>query len=255
MIFCCLGSGSKGNSTYLQNQGKALLFDQGFSLRNLLDRFIQCGLDPRSVGAIVVSHEHSDHIRGVGIFARRFQVPVYLTEATYRALNPELLKGVEIHFFQVGQVFRREDFQIKPFHIPHDAADPVGFVVTTQDKRLAIVTDLGSVSQSVLMHITDLDLLLLEANHDFKMLLNGPYPLELKQRIKSRVGHLSNEQSLELFQQLETNGRLKYLILGHLSEINNQPQIVHELFAHHPACRNLNIIVAAQDYPTAVIDL
>lgn len=255
MIFCNLGSGSKGNCTYLRHQQGAILIDQGFSLKTVEERFACCGLNPRDVAAIIVSHEHGDHIKGIGIFARRYHVPVYLTEATYAALPPDLLKKVSVRFFESGKTFAIEDCEITPFHIPHDAADPVGFVVTAGNKRAAIVTDLGSVSQAVLMHIKDLDLLLLEANHDLRMLLNGPYPLDLKHRIRSRVGHLSNEQSLELFQQLNTNGRLKHLILGHLSEINNQPQIVEEVFCQHPACRQLQVTIASQATPTPIIEL
>jgi phosphoribosyl 1,2-cyclic phosphodiesterase len=255
MIFCNLGSGSKGNCTYLRHQQKAILIDQGFSLKVLAERFVYCGLNPQDVAAVVVSHEHSDHVKGLGVFARRYQVPVYLTEATYAVLPPDLLKNVPVHFFQSGKTFVVEDYEITPFHIPHDAADPVGFILAAGGKRAAIVTDLGSVSQAVLMHLQDLDLLFLEANHDLKMLLEGPYPLDLKHRIRSRVGHLSNEQSLELFNQLNTNGRLKQLILGHLSEINNQPEIVSRIFHQHPACRLLQVTIATQAMPTPIIEV
>lgn len=255
MIFCNLGSGSKGNCTYLRNRQGAILIDQGFSLKSLHERLQMANLRAEDVAAIVVSHEHSDHIKGVSIFARRYRVPVYFSEETRRVINPFFIKNVAVRTFRAGEVFEIEDLTVKTFHIPHDAVDPVAFVISADDKKAAIITDLGSVTQSVLLQISDLDLILLEANHDIEMLINGPYPLATKQRIKSRVGHLSNEQSLDLFARLNCNGRLKHLVLGHLSEINNQPQLVHELFMSHPACQHLKIVIANQNCPTPVVEI
>jgi len=257
MIFCNLGSGSKGNCTYIRHRQKALLIDQGFSLKNLLERMETSRIDGQSVGAIILTHEHSDHLKGVGIFARRFGVPVYITTKTIPFINPEYLNKVSVKTFISGDVLPIEDLSVKTFHIPHDAADPIGIVVSADQFKVAVVTDLGTVSESVLVHIADPDLLFLESNHDMTMLINGPYPLNLKQRIKSRVGHLSNEQSLNLLQRLSHNGRLKHLILGHLSEINNHPAIVREFFEKNTAvpARGFQIDIADQYRPTAVIEL
>jgi len=257
MIFCNLGSGSKGNCSYIRNRQKALLIDQGFSLKNLLARMEVNALNADSVGAIILTHEHSDHLKGVGIFARRFAVPVYLTEQTLSAINPDLLRRVRLCAFQAGDELAVEDLKVKTFHIPHDATDPIGILISADQYKIAVVTDMGSVSESVLVQITEPDLLFLEANHDLPMLINGPYPLYLKQRIKSRVGHLSNEQSLNFLQRLASNGRLKHLILGHLSEINNHPSIVREFFekntmADKPA---LKIDIADQYQPTPIFEL
>jgi len=230
MIFCNLGSGSKGNSTYVQGSCPALLIDQGFSVKNLLLRMETVGLDANKVGAVLLTHEHSDHLRGIGIFARRFHVPVFITATTYKAISPALLKNVEVRHFTAGDELLFHDLKVKTFHIPHDAADPVAVIVSGNDKRIGIITDVGAEIQLLHQHLKDLDLLFLESNHDMEMLDNGPYPLHLIKRIKSRVGHLSNEQAKALFEQLSLNGKLRHLILGHLSEKNNDPKIVKKLF-------------------------
>ena len=246
MIFCNLGSGSKGNCTYLsRNFGRAILIDQGFSLKNLTERMQSANLSPKEVTAIVVSHEHSDHIKGIGVFARHFQIPVFCTELTHRAIPADIIRKVQIVTFTAGDILEIDDIRLKTFTTPHDAADPIGFVAESGNIRIAVLTDLGTVNQSVLHHLSDLDLLFLESNHDMWMLMNGPYPLYLKHRIKGRVGHLSNEQSLDLFNRIKMNGRFRHLILGHLSEINNDPAKVMELFEGGivPKLRDRNILI------------
>jgi len=257
MIFCNLGSGSKGNSSYLQNDRKAILIDQGFSLKNLVTRFAQVNLRPEDVAAIVVTHEHSDHVNGVGIFARRYHIPVYLTEKTRSAVSEPVLKNVVIEHFVSGDEFDIEDIRFKTFHIAHDAADPIGIVASAGEKRVGILTDVGTDNQSVIYHVSHLDLLFLEANHDMFMLLNGPYPLRVIQRIKSRVGHLSNDQSVELLRKLEGNGRLQHLVLGHLSDTNNDPDIVREFFekARQEQAGQFQIDIALQNIPGKIFEI
>jgi len=230
MIFCNLGSGSKGNSTYVQGSGPALLVDQGFSVKNLLLRMESVGLNAAEVGAILLTHEHSDHLRGIGIFARRFHVPVFMTALTYNAVPRALLKNVDVMQYMAGDELSINDLKVKTFHIPHDAADPVAVVVTGENRRVGIITDVGNEVKYLREYLHDLDLLFLESNHDIVMLDNGPYPLGLIKRIKSRVGHLSNEQALTLFKTLPLDGRLRHLILGHLSEQNNDPKIIRKVF-------------------------
>jgi len=255
MIFCNLGSGSKGNSTYIQSQTTTILIDQGFSVKNLLERFGQAGLLPERVQAIVITHEHTDHIRGVGTFARRFKVPVYMTARTAAVISAKIKKNIDIHHFVSGDLIQIGDLQIKTFHIPHDAQDPIGMVVTAEKKRIGVLTDIGEVRQSVLQHLTDLDLLFLEANHDTEMLINGSYPLSVKQRIKSRMGHLSNTQSLQLLNRLTSNDKMLHLILGHLSEENNLPDIVNGLFTENARKRatRYRIELAFQHKPGTLI--
>jgi phosphoribosyl 1,2-cyclic phosphodiesterase len=257
MIFCNLGSGSKGNSTYIQSEKGAILVDQGFSGREIVSRLTQAGLSPKNVAGIILTHEHSDHLRGVGTFARKYDVPVYLTERTFHSISPNFLKKVKVHFFNTGNLFFVEDIAIKAFYLPHDAADPVGIVASDNFIKIGIVTDLGYVAQSVLQHISDTDLLLLEANHDISMLVNGPYPLNLIQRIKGRMGHLSNDQSIDFLKRIPNNSKLKHLVLGHLSEINNTPEIVRKLFEEDRAnnSKSYKINLTSQYHPGDIISL
>jgi len=183
MIFCNLGSGSKGNCTFVKDSGLALLIDQGFSLKSLSQRMALVGLNPRQVGAIILTHEHEDHLRGIGSFARRFRVPVYLTNLTYRSIPVDFLRHTEIRLYTVGDELQIHDFKVKTFHIPHDAADPIAVVITGNRHRIGIITDIGSVAQYLREYLTNLDLLFLESNHDITMLDNGPYPLWLIKRL------------------------------------------------------------------------
>lgn len=257
MIFCNLGSGSKGNSHYICGDRRGLLIDQGFSLKNLLHRMESAGLDPHNVAGLLLTHEHADHLRGVGLFARRFRVPVYLTELTLAAIPPKLFAKVETRTFTSGDILKIDDLTIKTFHIPHDAVDPVAVIASNAQRRLAIITDLGSVTQSLLSNLQDLDLLFLESNHDLTMLAEGPYPLFLKQRIRRRTGHLSNEQALEFLDRLPSNGRLKHLVLGHLSEINNHPQVVRQTFLRIAGslAPGIQLEIASQSIPGTAFKL
>jgi phosphoribosyl 1,2-cyclic phosphodiesterase len=257
MIFCNLGSGSKGNCTFVQDRGPALLVDQGFSLKSLSQRMALVGLEPTQVGAIILTHEHNDHLRGIGSFARRFQVPVYLTVLTHRSIPAEFLRHTDIRLYTVGDELQIHDLKVKTFHIPHDAADPVAVVITGSNHRIGIITDLGSGAQYLREYLTDLDLLFLESNHDITMLDNGPYPLWLIRRIRSRVGHLSNEQATTLFKGLTLDGRLRYLILGHLSEQNNTPEIVERSFQEivRQITPVVQLRIASQHEPGPLIEL
>ncbi|MGC9365310.1 MAG: MBL fold metallo-hydrolase [Fidelibacterota bacterium] len=257
MIFCNLGSGSKGNSTYVQDDGPALLVDQGFSLKNLLFRMTAANLDPQTVSAILLTHEHSDHLAGVGTFARRYRVPVYTTEKTLSKIPERIQKNLNFRTFQSGDELDIAGMRIKTFHIPHDAVDPIGLVIAGKNYRLGIITDIGTEVQYLRAYLQDLDLLFLESNHDIEMLDNGPYPLWLRTRIKSRVGHLSNEQAAGLFRQLSLNGRLKHLVLAHLSEQNNTPDLVRKTFqliTDSATCMP-QLHIASQSLPGQCIEL
>lgn len=257
MIFCNLGSGSKGNCSYVQDNGLALLIDQGFSLKNLLVRMEQVNLDPEQVGAILLTHEHSDHLAGVGIFARHYHIPVYITTETKRKIPEKILKNIAVVEFTSGDELQIADFKVKTFHIPHDAADPIGVVITGKKHRVGIMTDIGNEVQYLREYLNNLDLLFLESNHDVFMLDNGPYPLWLRKRIKSRVGHLSNEQAATVFRQLALDGRLKHLILAHLSEQNNTPDLVLEQFMRlvDKSTAGVELHVATQHKPGLKINL
>jgi phosphoribosyl 1,2-cyclic phosphodiesterase len=286
--FTVLASGSKGNSTVVTGGHTRILVDAGLSCRELFRRMRLAGEEPETLDAIIVTHEHSDHIDGLAVTARKLGIPVYFTEGTHRAWmrwltprrqmtyaqwieqcrkqaaerqaeaesarcepevesdevdlqadaalsepdpvlataapakDPTWLPAVE--YFQAGQPFEIGDIAVSPFTIPHDAADPVGFVFRAEGVRMAVATDLGYVPPNVKAQLRGVDLLLLESNHDLEMLRDGPYPWSVKQRVLSRVGHLSNEAAAD-FLENHYDGQAAYVILAHLSESNNLPEL------------------------------
>ena len=254
-----LASGSKGNSTLVSSSRTRILVDAGLSCRELLKRMQMADEDPADIDALLITHEHQDHVQGVAVLARKLGVPVYFTQATHRAWmrwmmpqkrltyaawlalrqqppcaeevekapaekteNPCSLPGVE--YFSAGSGFSIGDIVVTPFTIPHDAADPVGFVFEADGVRMAIATDLGYMPPNVKMAIRNCDVLMLESNHDLEMLRDGPYPWSVKQRVMSRVGHLSNEAASD-FLEKNYDGNATYVVLAHLSESNNLPQL------------------------------
>ena len=224
MKICSLASGSKGNCLYLETGDTRVLIDVGMSLRETLLRMEGCGIDPAGIHAVLVSHEHIDHIRSAGSFSRKFKVPVLASHVVRRKAEKYLSKTQVIEF-ESGCAFTFRASRIDPFPITHDACDPVGFVIESHEGRCGSATDLGVVTRLVTEKLRGCRALNLESNHDMDMLMNGPYPWELKQRIKSRHGHLSNEESLKLLHELAHDG-LEALVMAHLSEVNNHPDHV-----------------------------
>ena len=342
--FTVLASGSKGNSTVVSGGRTRILVDAGLSCRELFRRMMLAGEEPETLDAIVITHEHMDHINGLAVTARKLGIPVYFTEATHRAWmrwltprrqmtyaqwleqcrqqaaerqaevpsdgplslgwqaeaaalegepddpetdlaadlaaepqpqagpapepasepastrppsrkqDPTWLPSVE--YFQAGEPFEIGDIAVSPFTIPHDAADPVGFVFRAEGVRMAFATDLGYIPPNVKAQLKGVDLLLLESNHDLEMLRDGPYPWAVKQRVLSRVGHLSNEAAAD-FLECHYDGQATYVILAHLSESNNLPEL-----ARVTAERALNgrasllanrLLLAAQHEPLSAI--
>ena len=222
LAICTLASGSKGNATYITDGEKSILIDAGLSGIELKRRLTSRGLRPETLNAIIVTHEHTDHIRGVGILSRRYKLPVYINRKTQKA-SPQLGSLHDTIPFECGATFQISDFTIHPFSISHDAEDPAGFTIGRNGTTMAIATDMGIATSMVKEHLKNCALLILEANHDPKMLETGPYPWPLKQRIQSRIGHLSNLESKKLLYELQ-HENLQHVILAHLSEINNTPQ-------------------------------
>jgi len=329
--FTVLASGSKGNCTVVSGGHTRILVDAGLSCRELFRRMRLADEDPATLDAIIITHEHSDHVGGLAVTARKLGIPVYFTEGTHRAwmrwlaprrqmtytqwveqcrqqalarqaeldaasgdceaeelemsAGPESEQGeaataadgpqtsvaVEekpaapqkdptwlpsVEYFQAGQPFKIGDIAVSPFTIPHDAVDPVGFVFQTEGVRMAVATDLGYIPPNVKAQLKGADLLLLESNHDLEMLRDGPYPWSVKQRVLSRVGHLSNEAAAT-YLETEYDGQATYVILGHLSESNNLPEL-----ARITAERALNgrasllanrLLLAAQHEPLSPI--
>ncbi|HSO19167.1 MAG TPA: MBL fold metallo-hydrolase, partial [Desulfosarcina sp.] len=219
-MVCMLASGSKGNCIYIGAGDKALLVDAGLSGREIERRLGQRHLSPDGLQALVVTHEHTDHIRGVGVLARRYRLPVYISAETESAALSQLGRLPCIRYFRAGASFSVPPFTLHPFPVSHDAADPVGFTISRNGCRIGIATDLGVATGLVKDYLKDCHLLVIEANHDPDMLINGPYPWPLKQRIKSRNGHLSNDAAEDLLRAV-MHTRLKHVVLGHLSETNN----------------------------------
>jgi len=248
---CLLASGSKGNSIYISDGTTNLLLDAGLSGKAIENRLARHGLAAGDLTAIIVSHEHSDHIRGVGVLSRRYGLPVYISAATLRAA-PQIGKLAQSHSFSVGTPFTIHTLQIHPFAISHDAADPAGFTIANNGLKVGVATDLGIATAMVRERLRAADLLILEANHDVQMLYNGPYPWPLKQRIKGRTGHLSNEDTRQLLTELK-HDRLRHVVLAHLSETNNDPGLARETVV--PALDNADIplTVSGQDRCSAMI--
>jgi phosphoribosyl 1,2-cyclic phosphodiesterase len=224
MRFLSLGSGSRGNATLLQSAETLLLIDCGFTLKELQRRLETVSIAATDIDAILITHEHADHVRGAPVLARRFQIPVWATSGTAKCVKWG--SGVELHQFNanVGH-FRIGSVDIKPFTVPHDASEPCQYAFSSQNRRFGMLTDAGSITSHILEHLDDLDSLLLECNHDPLMLQNGPYPPALQVRVAGNHGHLNNLQSCELVKQLERKN-WQHLVVAHISEKNNHPDLV-----------------------------
>ena len=254
-IFCQLASGSKGNALYVRGTDSAVLIDCGLSGKELARRMELRELDPASLSAVVVSHEHTDHVGGVGVICRRYKIPLYITEATCGESLKKLGKtnDMDIQFMECGRRFSVGSMEIHPFSISHDAADASGFRIITKGSVLGVATDLGVASHLVKEHLSGCDALVLEANHDPELLTANPnYPWALKQRVRSRVGHLSNEESATLLDELDRS-RLKHLVLAHLSEENNTPDMALAAAYNVLNGTNTSITVASQHTPAPLL--
>ena len=227
--FCSLYSGSSGNCIFIGTDRVKILIDAGVSGSRIVDALRGIGEDPEDLSAIFVTHEHSDHIAGAGILSRRYHLPVYATEKTWLAMEKPLGKISPENRVSLtpNSELTIGDICLHAFPIPHDAADPVAYSFTVGEKRLAVATDMGHVTETVRENIKDCDLILLESNHDVDMLKFGPYPAYLKRRILSDHGHLSNLAAADLLTELALSGT-KQFFLGHLSQQNNTPACAFE---------------------------
>jgi phosphoribosyl 1,2-cyclic phosphodiesterase len=220
-----LGSGSGGNCAYLETAETRILIDAGFSGRQIRRRLATIARAPESVQAILITHEHSDHISGLTGLAAKLQVPVYCNRLTREAIEAQLQIQIDARLFVTGDSFVIGDVTIDTFPVPHDACDPVGFLLRTCAGNIGFLTDLGHVTKLVVERIRLANVLLLEANHDIKMLQDDPRrPWSLKQRILSRHGHLSNDAAADLLEQI-MSAELRQLYLGHLSRECNKPEL------------------------------
>ncbi|MFW6246399.1 MAG: MBL fold metallo-hydrolase [Tangfeifania sp.] len=220
---CAIASGSNGNCYYIGNEKDAVLIDTGISCKQILKRMAEKKLNPLKIKAVFISHEHSDHMRGARVLAKRLNIPVWLTAKTYYAAFKNMQPDYP-QFFTPGSELQIGEFTIHPFLKNHDAAEPCSFRVEYSGKNIGVFTDIGEACNNVTSQLAQCDALFLESNYDEQMLTNGPYPFFLKKRVSSSYGHLSNNQALEL---LEMHGgtNLKCVFLSHLSAENNTPEL------------------------------
>lgn len=247
---CVLASGSKGNAIYISDGETGLLLDAGLSAREIEARLAIRGLYPQDLTAILISHHHSDHVRGIGPMSRRFGLPVYTLPATLDNCRVGNLK--KICYFEKGRAFAINSLKVHAFDTPHDAVDSVGFVFEAHGLKIGFATDLGIVTNVVREHLRGCNLLIMEANHDVDMLMHGPYPWYLKQRVKSRSGHLSNEDCSAFLQDI-MHDTLDHVVFAHLSETNNTPEKVREVMQPLFGGNGAGFTVAGQNYPTEII--
>jgi phosphoribosyl 1,2-cyclic phosphodiesterase len=252
---CVLASGSSGNCTFIATGSTRILVDAGLSRREIASRLEAIGERPEALDAILVSHEHSDHVSGLPVLVRAVKAPVYLSELTAPAIEWGEAEP-SIVTFQAGSRFTIGDIEVRSFTLPHDAADPVGFTFSACGVKIGVVTDLGYIPESVKHHLKGTDLLVLESNHDLEMLKVGPYPWSVKQRVMSRKGHLSNDLVCE-FIGADLDRSVSLLVLGHLSENNNHPELVRigAMQALQRRALSPRLVVAAPRRQTEVFTL
>ncbi len=223
---CSFFSGSSGNCTYIESESGAILIDAGVSMKKIFEKLSRISRKPQFIKAIFVTHEHIDHILSVGSIARKLSIPVYATKNTWRAMYKSIGK-IEKDFIkpvEYDEGIDIDDITVSAFKIPHDAADPVGYKIKCGNSNFAVATDIGEMNDSIFLALSGCGGVLLESNHDVNMLLNGSYPYNLKQRIRGKFGHLSNEEAAITCSRLVSSGVSK-ILLGHLSEENNTPEI------------------------------
>ena len=246
--FASLASGSGGNCLVAEADGTCVLIDCGLNLRDTEKRLARLGLEPSDINGVLVTHEHGDHAHGVFDFAAAHNVTVYLTYGTMHAMKAEgkVIEGVRLVFINGRQSEAVGGMQVMPFTVPHDAREPVQFVVSDGERRLGVLTDIGASTAHVVRALSGLDALVLECNYDRDMLWNGGYPRWLKERIAGPFGHLDNEESGRLLAALDCT-RLKHVIGAHLSQQNNRPQLARAVLARALNCEESWIGLATQD--------
>jgi phosphoribosyl 1,2-cyclic phosphodiesterase len=265
MSVSVLASGSRGNSAIVRSSKTTILVDAGISCRETFRRMRAAGEDPHCLSAVVITHEHSDHVYGLATLAKKLNLPVFMTGATHqawrKALRDDHGRYPELGKFEVfcsGWRFQIGDIEVRPFTVPHDAADPVGFTFRSEGVKVGFATDLGYIPPSVCDNLQGCDILVIESNHDVEMLRIGPYPWSVKQRVMSRVGHLSNEKLADFFTS-DYDGKAAYVVLAHLSEQNNHPELARgaaeKALASRRSLLQNRLLLAAQSEPMEAIRL
>ena len=246
MRFASLGSGSSGNALLIESGGTRVLLDCGFGLSELTSRLARLDLKAADLDAIIVTHEHGDHGSGVAKLAARFDIAVYLTRGTLSALGAEGRSIPRRVLIDPYTAFAINGIEVRPFPVPHDAREPVQFVLSDGAVRLGVLTDTGQPTPHIAQALSGVHALVLECNHDLDMLMSGPYPAQLKARIAGRLGHLANAASAELVRAMDCS-RLQHLIAAHLSQTNNTPELARAALAGALGCAADWIGIATQE--------
>lgn len=230
MKFCSLYSGSSGNSIFVGSDNAKILIDAGLPGKKIDEALKSIGQKPEELDGIFITHEHTDHIKGVGILSRKYDIPIYAPQNTWEAMTKNIgkIKEHNIKILDKRSTISIKDLDVKSFNIPHDAAAPVGYTVNLKDKQISIATDFGIFTEEIRDNIKDSQVILLESNHDISMVEYGPYPYNLKRRILSEIGHLSNEDCGLAIVNILKSGLGKKIILGHLSNTNNHPNLAYQ---------------------------
>ena len=253
LVLCNLASGSKGNATYVGKAGIGLLVDIGISAKQAELRLRKRGIEPQGVAGIVVTHEHGDHARGVRVFARRFDVPVHVHEDAMPGIDLDRVS--DIRPFSGDRPLEIAGLEVRPFSIPHDTAEPLAYVIGDGSHSVGVATDMGMPTRLTVERLRRCQAVVLESNHDLRMLMEGPYPWWLKQRVRSRLGHLSNDDALTVLEQI-ADGGVQVALLGHLSEENNDPALAHALALdrmEQAGNGHVRVVVLRQDEPGPVV--
>ena len=259
--FCSLYSGSSGNSLFVETKNTKLLVDAGVSSKKIETALSDINVDPTTLDGILITHEHIDHVQGLGTFSKKFDLPVFVNQETLDAMPKQKDKIAEknIKTFKVSDKFEIGDLKIKPFSIPHDAANPCGFNIYKNDKKISIATDIGHITNSILKDLEESLFIMLEANYDPEVLRCSSYPFTLKTRIAGPNGHLPNELAGKTISHLLKSG-LKKAMLGHLSKENNFPELAYqtvmdELMSNNYKENSINISVASRNTHSTIINI
>ena len=246
MRFASLGSGSEGNGLIVQAGGTTLLLDCGFGLADTERRLARLQLAPDALTAIAVTHEHDDHVGGVARFARKHEIPVYLTHGTLMASGVAKFEGVEVNIIDSHAAVAVGDVELRPYPVPHDAREPTQFVFSDGARALGVLTDTGAATAHIEAMLSSTDALVLECNHDLDLLMNSTYPRTLKQRIAGRLGHLDNTTAAAILATLP-QAKLQHVVAAHLSKQNNTPELARRALAGALSCGEDWIGIARQD--------
>ena len=260
--FCSLYSGSSGNCSFVETENTKILIDAGMSCKKIEEALHSIEVEPTSIKAILVTHEHSDHVKGISTISKKFDIPIFATKETFEAMpsHTEKLSQKNINFFNPSEKFHIQDLEILPFSIPHDAANPCGFNIVKDNNKISIATDIGHMSKSILNNLEGSEFILLESNYDTEVLKCCSYPFILKTRIASNKGHLSNTMAGKTISYLSKNSNLKTAMLGHLSKESNFPElayqtVVDELISNCVKDNSIQLSVANRDCPSKLITL